>query len=329
MAQTIEKNRHKHWQAYEKAIKGRFTLNIRPVRVNHVGMPRSGKTCFRRRLMGAILNIVAAMLKGEEFQPSTGVAEAGGQVYIRDMCSDLGTIQSKVWSTVKNFEEEVGMFNQFIYQRVHDVRSTTSGGAASNLPLPIRIASFQRTRSAWKKFVSLFDRGVGSRTPSKEEMEETFSVISEVMKDAEWDKVKYLLEGLILLINTDTGSQAEFLDLQASLVLGPSLNLLYRRLVDELHSQFETYTTQMREECLQKRNTPLPLWRRSCSRLSPAFHALADLSWKVMTSLMALKTHVMSCHATPTPRQSLWVLIGILLPRKISGRKINNSNIKS
>ena len=63
------------------------------------------------------------------------------------------------------------------------------------------------------------------------------------MKEDDWDQIKYILDDLILLINTDTGGQAEFLDLQASLVQGPSFNLLFSRLVDELDSQFEMYYT--------------------------------------------------------------------------------------
>ena len=57
----------------------------------------------------------------------------------------------------------------------------------------------------------MVDKGVGERAPSKKEMEEIFTVIDEAMEDDQWDKVKYLLDGLILLINTDTGGQAEFL----------------------------------------------------------------------------------------------------------------------
>ena len=64
-----------------------------------------------------------------------------------------------------------------------------------------------------------------------------------LLKVEDWEKVKYILEDTILLINTDTGGQAEFLDLQASLVQGPSLNLLFSRLVDNLDSLFKIYYT--------------------------------------------------------------------------------------
>lgn len=202
--------------------------------------------------MGEILNILMA---GEEFQRSTGIAEAGGQAFIRSMCTSLGTIQSKVWDILKDFGEEACMLNQFIFQAVEESHSTYSADSTPAKPVrPVRPspskpyvpeggASFKTKRSMWKNFLSLFDKESSGKAPSKKDMEETFSVIDEAMKDDEWDKVKYLLEDLILLINTDTGGQAEFLDMQASLVLGPSLNLLYRRLVDDLDSQYKTYYT--------------------------------------------------------------------------------------
>ena len=55
----------------------------------------------------------------------------------------------------------------------------------------------------------------------------------------QWE-TEYLLDDLTLLINTDTGGHGEFLDLQASLVQGPSLNLLFSQLVDDLDSLFYT-----------------------------------------------------------------------------------------
>ena len=81
-------------------------------------------------------------------------------------------------------------------------------------------------------------------TEEEEDIDEVmFSVINEAMETEDWDKVKYLLEDTILVINTDTGGHAEFLDLQASLVQGPSFNLLFSRLVDQLDSLFKIYYT--------------------------------------------------------------------------------------
>ena len=265
LALSPKEKRLRHKRAYKKAIKGKFTLNIRPVRFNHIGLPRSGKSCFMRRIMGEILNILMAKEKGETFQCSTGIAEAGGQVFIRSMCTSFGTIQSKVWDILKDFGEEASMLNQFIFQAVEDSHSTANDGWWNPVkpvtPSPLKPhvpaggASSKPKRSKWKGFLSLFDKESSGKSPSKKDMEETFSVINEAMKDDEWDKVKYLLEDLIMLINTDTGGQGEFLDMQASLVLGPSLNLLYRRLVDDLDSLYKTYYTSEEGKSTEKEDS--------------------------------------------------------------------------
>ena len=251
--EDLLEKRKRHKEAYMKAIKEKLTLNICPVHLNHIGLPRSGKTSFRRRLLGDILNLIMASLRGESFQASTGLAEAGGQVFIRTMCTDIGTIQSKVWAMLQDFGEEVGMLNQFIYQVVFEAPTTTTTHSSTAAKIPPSPPPSQAIggasggskpkRKAWKKgFMSRFHQP-GGKAPSKKDLEETFSLISKVMEDKQWDKTKFLLEDLILLINTDTGGQAEFLELQASLVQGPSLNLLYMRLVDDLDSQFQTYYT--------------------------------------------------------------------------------------
>ena len=84
-----------HKLAYMKAIRGGLTLDIIPVRFNHIGLPRSGKSTFCRRIMGEIPNIREAVKQGETFQASTGLAEVRGQVFIRNMRTDLGTIQAE------------------------------------------------------------------------------------------------------------------------------------------------------------------------------------------------------------------------------------------
>ena len=90
-----------------------------------------------------------------------------------------------------------------------------------------------------------------------EDIEETFSIIMTAIKADDWDKVKYLLDDLTLLINTDTGGQAEFLDLQSSLVQGPSFNLLFSRLIDELHSMFQACFTNKEGISTEKEDSTL------------------------------------------------------------------------
>ena len=252
--------RQKHKKACREVIEKKLALRIRPVRFNHVGLPRSGKTCFRRRLMREIRNIVEARRRGEKEQPSTGVAEAGGQVIIGNRtCSTLGAISSKEWSIIRDLLEEGGMLSQVIYQTARDVDGASAPcdpigdkGSASHDPsvdegsssqpkLKPKSSKLKMLKSSFFKTLTSITKG--STKISDADFEEVFSVINDGMETDDWDEVKYILEDLTLLISTDTGGQAEFLDLHASLVQGPSFNLLFSRLVDKLDSQFEMHYT--------------------------------------------------------------------------------------
>ena len=61
------------------------------------------------------------------------------------------------------------------------------------------------------------------------------SAFQKAMESEDCDKVKHCLENSILLNNRDTGGHDEFLDLQATLLQGSSLNLFFRRLIDNLN----------------------------------------------------------------------------------------------
>ena len=251
---------------YEKAIKGKVTVGIRAVRFNNIGLPRSGKTSFRRRLMGEIINILRAMSQSGKVESSTGIAESSIQV-IRTVCLELGAILStKEWVTIKDFKEEICMLNQLIHQvtltfptsddiaadheavsvphdsleaRHADAPDVASVPGNKTTPTPIHASQLNfsletdTTSEARSKPIKLGD----------DDVEEMFSSMNKAMQESDWVKVKYLLEDLILIINTDTGGQAEFLDLHASLVSGPSFNLFFSRLVDELDSMFKIYYT--------------------------------------------------------------------------------------
>ena len=276
-----EKERQKkeeHKEAYKKAIREKKALRIRPVRINNVGLPRSGKTSFRRRIMGEILNILMAIARGEKEQPSTGVAEAGGKVFIRKKTvADIGAISSNVWSVLEDLEQEAGMLGQVLYQTVHGSPSTSAASASKSSTNPTQDSfdSFPSTGGVASSLKSSKRRGLASvkqslfkvftafaKSPSDEspelpeaDIEEMLGTINQALETEDWDKVKYLLDDMVLLINTDTGGQAEFLDLQASLVQGPSFNLLFSRLVDELESQFEVYYTNEESESTPKEDS--------------------------------------------------------------------------
>ena len=277
----LKHQRHQqHKQACRKVIKKKLALRIRPVRFNHVGLPRSGKTCFRRRLMREIRNIVEARRRGEKEQPSTGVVEAGGQVIIGNRtCSTLGAISSKEWSIIRDLLEEGGMLSQVIYQTAQDNQDNPSmdGDSSSHKP---SVDEAKTSRKKWFKsslFKALTTIIKGSANSSSSasttdagseevdntesatdaDFEEVFRVINDGMETDDWDEVKYILEDLTLLISTDTGGQAEFLDLHASLVQGPSFNLLFSRLVDKLDSQFDMYYTNEDGVSTEKENSTM------------------------------------------------------------------------
>ena len=319
----------KHREAYEKVIQAKSTLNIRPVRFNYVGLPRSGKTSFRRRLLGEIINIILAIQKGEKIQPSTGVAEEAGQVIIRSLTSDIATIQSKAWSVLKDLLDEANMLNQFFYQTANSaqfledeatVQDAEASATSTSEPSP------SLKRSKVRKFLGLLKKKLGKskkqkspvdvpETPSSpaatakaeeaEEMalDEMFSIIGEAMEEDNWDAVAYLLEDIILLINTDTGGQAEFLDLHASLVQGPSFNLLFSRLVDQLDSQFKVYYTNEDGESTEEEDSTFTLEEilfqslssiacfSGCFGGNDAAHDKAELSRHSKSKVMFVGTH--------------------------------------
>ena len=254
-----------HKRACREVIKKKLALRIRPVRFNHVGLPRSGKTSFRRRLMREIRNIVEARRRGEKEQPSTGVAEAGGQVIIGNRtCSTLGAISSKEWSLIKDLLEEGDMLSQVFYQTAQDNPSmdkhepSVDEDSSSHKPSVDEPKTKRFKSSLFKALTDAGSEEVDNTEPVTDaDFEEVFSVINDAMEADDWDNVKYLLEDLTLLISTDTGGQAEFLDLHASLVQGPSFNLLFSRLVDKLDSQFEMYYTNEDGVSTEKENSTM------------------------------------------------------------------------
>lgn len=170
-------------------------LQIRPVRMNYIGLPRSGKTSFRHCLLGEFLNLLMAMAKGKYELPSTGVAEAGGQVLIRSVCSDLQSRAEKVWSMLKSFGDEANLLSQFVSQAVYDdellADSSVGGTTASPTPPdpahsgPLSLKFSDWVLSLLKKFVGMDSSKPDPSAPSEEEpecdIEESFSVISAAM----------------------------------------------------------------------------------------------------------------------------------------------------
>ena len=248
----------KHRAAYKTAIEGKVTVGLRVVRFNNIGLPRSGKTSFRKRMMRLIRNIRHANIGKEE--PSTSVAKCDVQI-IRKTHTEITMVSSKqgVWS-VLNEEDEAKLLNELIEHAVNrpspSVASSSSGASLPNEPE----ASQNISTSGPAVPVSILTNDVkhAMATPpeekksrihkqpdicKEEDIEEIFTFLNKAMKESDWGKVKHLLDDLTLIINTDAGGQAEFLALYGSLVSGPSFNLLFRRLTDELGKTFDIYYT--------------------------------------------------------------------------------------
>ena len=192
----------------------------------------------------------ATETKGQYIQPSTGVAEDGGQIILRIECSDMGTISAKEWSSLKDLPEEAAMFSHLFYQAVHaDLSAGPNPSADPNPPAHPNPSASENPSAEVSVDLTSTSKATLSDGAS---MEKALSVISEAVKAKDWDKVKYTLDNFTLVINTDIGGQAEFMDLQASLIQGSSLNLLFSRLVDPLDHQFDEYFTNEKGESTEK-----------------------------------------------------------------------------
>ncbi len=218
--------------------------------------------------MGEIENIGSARLRGEIEQPSTGIVEDGGQLLIKPSCLEMGAIRSKIWSVIKDLGDEANMLNQFFHQIVTESHIAEASALIDTISPVIEStpaveskhfflkklfhrkkkaaqakAKIPSTTAKEEHTAALESTPIISPEEAVDDADEMFSIIREAMDSDGWDEVKYLLEDTILLINNDTGGHAEFLDLQASLVQGPSFNLLFSRLVDDLDSLFKIYYT--------------------------------------------------------------------------------------
>ena len=247
-------------------MKEMLTVFIRVVRLNFIGLPRSGKTSLLLRLMEVIKNIQAEKERliilsenlesdnvGEipKEQPSTALAESCGQVFIKKCVSHkIGTISSKKWSILEDLRREGNMLIQLIYNSIispthsnkQPIKTSSNSSQADSEEAKLK-ASEDVSRSGASQSESIASNDTSQSEEDQHHVtDDILSLISDAISREDTDLQK-LLDYMILLINTDTGGQAEFLDLHSSLVDGPSLNLLFHRLQDDLHSVFKTYYT--------------------------------------------------------------------------------------
>ena len=222
-----------HREAYYKAIKEKIKVKIKMARLVHAGIPRSGKSSTIKRLMGEIKNLLEEEEKGN-ISRSTGVVEYAGQVIIkrsdmRDISCDMTTISgSSEWSKLKGFMKEDKMLNQLLSQCQLVPKDSTSTNPATKV-------SKQSSSSASELHTRVKREDIVDMLPPPD-----------TRNSKDLDDIKILLQDLnelILLINTDTGGQPEFLEMLSALIMGPSLYLLYHRLIDSLDKPFKiSYT---------------------------------------------------------------------------------------
>ena len=245
-ASALRDEIQQHMTACLKIIKEKLTVDINIVRLVSFGLPRSGKTSTLLRLMGEILNILTANKKE---QPSTGVVEERGLVIIRNLSTEIATISSGIWSKPENLREEAGIYNQLLYQvansdptRAEEDSATAIEESAASRPHTDVLSGKDRVSPIGEDRPSspITDP---TKSATMEDTDEMLSAFRESMQAEDWDKVKYLLNDIVLLINTDTGGHAEFLEMHAALVMGPSLYLLFSRLTDQLDSLYKVYYT--------------------------------------------------------------------------------------
>ena len=244
--------RNQHKREYEEIIKQKKKLNVRSVRFINLGIPRSGKTTFWRRLMKLIVEIDDDNKK----EQSTGVAEEQRPVLIES--TKLGVIHDE-WQALDEREyanKLIQMFSKLVHDKsrttpaktspivntspivsTSPIVNTSTGGqtpaAGSHAP-----ANISSDASAKADFSST---ATSALIPVERGFTSFFNKALESCSD--WESLKCELEDIILLSSADTGGHGEFLDMHPALINGPSFNLIFNRLTDELSEPFKVYYT--------------------------------------------------------------------------------------
>ncbi len=178
---------------------------------------------------------------------------------IQIQCSDTGTISSE-WLAFEDLPQETAMLSQLIYQAVCSESSASEDPSITPDPVtgakpPNRVVSFFKSLFTRNPLASPKASAADATLCEGSNEDDMFSFINEALEAKDWDRVKSSLDDFTLVINTDIGGRAEFLDLQASLVQGPSFNLLFSRLVDELDDQFDEYYTNEEGKSTEKESS--------------------------------------------------------------------------
>ncbi len=189
--------------------------------------------------------MVTAGIKKNE-QPSTGMAEIHQVI--------IGLIEGRKWSITKGHKQEAGLLNQLFTQ-------ADKGVASDNLDFK---ASDEKDYddNSFQQHSNPTSPGGQSRDAhgiSKKVIQEKFFKFKELIENENKEEAKLLLKDIIILLNTDTGGQTEFLEMLAPLILGPSLYLLYHRLTDKLDKKYPMWATNSKGMDTEKEDSTITL----------------------------------------------------------------------
>ena len=149
-------------------------------------------------------------------EPSTGVANEQRPVLIKKVKLDSGMVTPDDWQ----FLDEAGYANLLLH-----LFSEVVGSEAASKQSIARPAS------------------TGNEPAISGKLRRTFRSLFNKAHIINWDTLQCALDDIILLSSADTGGHAEFLDMHAALINGPSFNLFFSRLTDKLDETFKVYFT--------------------------------------------------------------------------------------
>ena len=212
LATGFQDERVQHQIRYEEIIKDKKTLNMLSVRVVNLGIPRSGKTTFWRRMVDP-----SAEMK--EAEPSTGIMDKQKPVVINGVKTDTGILTKSDWLLL----DTIGDYARWLMEILPKAQGVSVLGGSPDTPGKATDTTLASLPSESDIFKSLFMKAIES--------------------DSDWETVKDKFEDMILLNTADTGGHAEFLDMHAALINGPSIYLFFTRLTDKLDEPFKVYYT--------------------------------------------------------------------------------------
>ena len=189
------------------------------------GLPRSGKTSTKRRLVG----------KGAlSHQSSTGVAEKVSHIEIEK--TTVQFVSQLLWNEVTDLNEETAMIVDDICNHLHITKDPSDDTAPNSAVVPPRSPASERKRlkhTVFRRVKEIFERKRKSTDEPKSDTKQSSphkSMINPVqLLDSALRNAGILLQRQDLrwmLYISDVGGQPEFQEMLPALVSGPSLYFL-------------------------------------------------------------------------------------------------------